>query len=63
MEREDQKMLNYWIAVEIKYRDKKRSGSEETHYQHALDTINKLSPNYGKSITNDNAEGRIRRVG
>ena len=50
MEREDQKMLNYWIAVEIKYRDKKRSESEETHYQHALDTINKLSPEYAKSI-------------
>lgn len=62
MTKEDQKILDYWIAVELKYRDKKRSDSEETHYQHALDTINKLSPEYGENITKNNAKGRIRRI-
>ena len=50
MTREDQKILDYWVAVELKYRDKERNDSEETHYQHALSVINKLSPEYAKSI-------------
>ncbi len=63
MTKEDQKILNYWIAVELKYRDKKRNDSEEMHYQHALSTINKLNSNYGENITKNNAEGRVRSVG
>ena len=60
MKSENQKILDYWTAVELKYRDKIRSNSEETHYQYALDTIKELSPEYAKSIQDN--KGRIRRI-
>ena len=60
MKSEDQKILDYWIAVESKYRNRKRDYCEESHYKHALDTIKELSPEYAKSIQDD--KGRIRRI-
>ena len=40
--REKTKYLNYWTAVEFKFRNKKRTPSQDNHYKHAVRTIKDL---------------------
>ena len=39
---EKQKCLKYWIVVESKFKNKKRTPNQNDHYKHALKMIKEL---------------------